>query len=308
MKIKQICDTVVLAGRKTVFAAKKHSPEIMIGTGIALGVGTVIMTWFAAKKTDKALEEPKKIIATAKSMEITEHYTKEDQKHDILLGYKKGAVEIAKLYGPIVIMGASSIACVLTSHKILSGRYAGVVAANGILSKEFSDYRDKVIEKYGKEEDYKFRFGDKMENVAETTKDENGSETTIVKEQPKNNYASTTFARCFDETSPAFQKDALYNIDTLKRLQGQLNDELKAKRVLTLNDAYELLGYEKTQAGFYYGWIYDPRSENKSFVDFGLPFEDREWIHRMIVENQRYYWLDFNCTEIVWSSTPFREA
>lgn len=308
MNFKSICNAVSNTAKAAMFNAKKHSPEIFTGAAIIFGVGTVVMTWIAAKKTDKALEEPKKIIETAKTMEIDEKYTKEDQKHDILLGYRKGAVEIAKLYGPVVLMSAASIACLLTSHRILSNRNAGLVAANGILTKEFADYRDKVIEKYGKEEDHRLRFGDKMELVEETTTDENGNETTVVKEKPKSDYADITFARCFDEVCPAYQKDALYNLNTLKSLQGQLNDMLKAKRVLTLNEVYELLGFEKTQAGFHYGWVYDPRDEFKVYVDFGLPFEDREWMHKMICENQRSYWLDFNCKEIIWSKTPFRKG
>ena len=308
MNIKSSGTAIANGARAVAFGAKKHSPELFTGAAIIFGIGTVTATWIAARKTDKALEESKMIIKTAKKMEISEDYTKEDQKHDILLGYRKGAVEMVKLYGPAVLMGATSIACLLTSHRILSNRNAGLVAANGILSKEFSDYRDKVIEKYGKEEDYKLRFGDKMQLVEEKTQDEDGKETVVVKEKPKDDYADITFARCFDELCPAYQKDALYNLNTIKNLQGQLNDKLKAQRVLTLNEVYEVFGFEKTQAGFYYGWVYDPRDEFKTYVDFGLPFEDREWMHKMLCEDQRSDWLDFNCKEIVWSKTPFRKG
>lgn len=308
MNFKSICSDISTGARAIAFGMKKHSPEIFTGAAIIFGVGAVVATWIAARKTDKALEEPKTIIKTAKSMEIDEKYTKEDQKHDILLGYRKGAVEMIKLYGPAALMGATSIACVLMSHRILSNRNAGLIAANSILSKEFSDYRDKVIEKYGKEEDHLLRFGDKMQLVEKTTTDENGNETTVVTEKPKDDYADLTFARCFDEICPAFQKDTYYNLDFIKRKQSELNDKLKAQRVLTLNEVYEVFGFEKTQAGFYYGWVYDPRDEFKVLVDFGLPFEDREWLHRVVCEGQRSFWLDFNCKEIIWSKTPFRKG
>lgn len=308
MDIKSICDVVSNGSKAAVLKAKKYSPEIFTGAAILFGVGTVVATWFAARKTDKALEEPKKIIATAKSMTIDATYTEADQKHDILLGYKKGAIEIVKLYGPVVLMGASSIACLLNSHRILSNRNAGLIAVNGILTKEFREYRDKVIEKYGKEEDYKLRFGDKMELVEETIQDEDGKETTVVKERAKPGYDRNSFARCFDEASNSWKKDTLHNIDMLKRLQSQLNDELKAKRILTLNDVYELLGYRKTRAGFQYGWVYDPKNEHRTYVDFGLPFEDKEWVHQKVCEGQRNFWLDFNCSEIVWDKLPFEEV
>lgn len=308
MKFKEAMNAVGLFGKKTVFNLKKYSPEILTGGAIVLGIGTVVMTWVAARKTDKALEEPKRIIEQAKSMEIDQFYTKEDQKHDILLGYRKGAVAIIKLYGPVALMGASTVACILGSHRILSGRNAGLIAANSILSKEFEDYRGKVIEKYGKEEDHQLRFGDKMEQLTETITDENGEEKTVATEKPRKGYSNETTARIFDESCPAWKKDVLYNIGELKNLSGQLNDKLKADRILFLNDVYELLGYSKTQAGYQLGWVYDPRDEFKTYVDFGLPFEDHEWVHQMMAENQRCFWLDFNCKEIVWSKTPFQEV
>lgn len=291
----------------TKLTLKQHSPEIFTGAAIIFGVGTVVMTWVAARKTDKALEEPRQIIETAKAMEIDENYTKEDQKHDILIGYRRGAVEMLKLYGPVVFMGVASVACLLNSHRILSNRNAGLIAANGILSKEFADYRDKVIEKYGKEEDYKLRFGDKMELVEETETDENGNETKIVRERAKKDYDHDSYVRIFDEQCPGWKKDTLYNLNFLKMRLSELNTRLRADRILFLNDVYELLGFEKTQAGYQLGWVYDPRDEFKTIVDFGLPFTE-EWTHEQIANGQRYFWLDFNCTPIVWEETLLREV
>lgn len=294
--------------KKTTFNVKKYSPEILTIGAIGFGIATVVCTWFAARKTDEALKEPKAIIERAKCTEINDAYTKKDQSKEITYGYLKGGLAIAKLYGPAALMGSFSIACILGSYKILSRRNAGLIAVNGILQKEFSDYRDKVIEKYGKEEDYNLRFADKMEKTTETVTDENGEEKTVEVEKPKEGYGTDSFSRCFNEACVDWQKDSLYNLRALKRAQDELNSMLNAKYVLTLNDVYEYFGLERTQAGFQYGWVRSGGTEQTTYVDFGLPLGNRDWEDEQVRNGQRYFWLDFNCSKIVFAETPFRRA
>ena len=306
MSIKENVTGLVQKGS---FNLKKYSPEILTGGAIIFGIGTVVLTWIAARKTDKALEEPKAIIKAAKEKEIAEEYTKKDQTRELTHGYLKGSAAIAKLYGPAVLMGSFSIACILGSYKILSRRNAGLIAVNGLLQKEFSDYRDRVIEKYGKEEDYKLRIGDKMEKVTETETDEDGNEKTVEVEKPKKDeYGQNSFGRWFDESCYEWQKDTQYNITILKRIQGDLTSMLRSKHVLTLNEVYEYMGYEKTKAGFEWGWVCQPGTEQQTYVDFGLPLGDDTWEREQVKSNERYFWLDFNCSKIIFAETPFREV
>lgn len=308
MNFKTIGKNIGDFGKKLVFTAKKHSPELLTGGAIVFGIGTVVATWFAARNTDKALEEPKQIVKTAKEMPVSENYTEADRKHDIWLGYRKGAAQIVKLYGPAALMGASSIACVLGSHRILSNRNAGLIAANSILTKEFSEYRDKVIEKYGREEDYNLRFADKTETTETTVKDENGEEKTVTVEKPKEGYQLDTFSRCFDDTNPCWKRDAQYNAVFLKQMMSQMTDKLRADRVLCLNDVYETLGFDKTQAGFEYGWVCMPGHETEAYVDFGIYDMDKESVREFIYGHNNSVWLDFNCKKIIWNETPFRKV
>lgn len=301
-------DSLITFGKRALFTVKRKSPELMTAGAILFGIGTVIFTWKAARAHDKALEEPKKIIATAKSMELTETYTKKEQQHDILVGYVKGAREIVKLYGPAALMGGFSIACVLGSHKVLSRRNAGLVAANGILAKEFKDYRDKVIEKYGLDEDYRFKFGDKEEKVTETVKDENGEEKTVEKTKAKEGYENHTFDRCFDEGSREWRKDPQYNFDFIIRILRQMNDKLGAQGYLRLNDVYEALGFEKTQQGEEYGWIRKSRDDWDVYVSFGCFDEDKEFVRSFLNGTERNVWLSFNCQPLDWSKSMLKKG
>ena len=56
-------------------------------------------------------------------------------------------------------MGGLSIAALTRSHNILTKRNAALTAAYGALEKGFSEYRARVVEKYGEEEDRDFRYG-----------------------------------------------------------------------------------------------------------------------------------------------------
>lgn len=307
---------------KALFSVKKNSPKILTGGAIIFGIGTVVATWIAARKTDEVLEAPKAIIAEAKAKEITEEYTEKDQKRDIRHGYVRGAAAIIKLYSPAVLMGASSIACILGSYRILSARNAGLAMANGILTKEFNDYREKVAEKYGKEEDYNLRFGDKTEEVEEKTTDENGEEKTEVVKKPSKKYEKRDFARVFDENSSAWSEDFTHRIHNLIYIRDDLERQLRENDVLPLAAAYKAFGWPVTQASFQYGWVNKKGTYPSTHIDFGVPIDDPVWRNNaemawrknaythanMVDKRDVYFWIEFNCTELVYSDLPFEEV
>lgn len=299
-------ESLITFGKKTLFNAKKYSPEIMAGGAIVLGIGTVVATWIAARKHDEVMAEPKKMIETAKSMELSETYTKKDRQHDIFLGYVKGAAAIVKLYGPAALMGSASIACGIGSYKVLAGRNAGLVAANTILGKELDARDNYILEKYGQEELDKMRLAGKTETVTETVTDENGEEKTVEKTVAAEGYEYATTDRFFDESSTRYSRDTLHNMSFLKSVQGVMNMKLVADRVVFLNDVYEELGFEKTQEGYQIGWIYDRNNDAcDNCVDFGLPFGDRDWENEAVEKGEHSFLLHFNCKKLIWSKAPF---
>lgn len=322
MKLEKITNGAKSIATNVKLGAQKHSPEIFVSLAIASGITTVVLAWLAGKKTEKVLEEPKQIIAEAKDkrahiIEAEEkgldilpesQYTEEDMKHDVKVGYLKGAGEVAKLYAPVVLMGAFSIACVLNSHRILSNRNAGLLAANGILVKEFDDYRKKVVEKYGEEVDRELRFADKTEEVEEKRTNENGKEETVTVKKPKEGYKLSDFARCFNEDSRYWQKDAMYNAMFLNRKMAEMTDRLVANRVLRLNEVYEALGFEKTQAGEQFGWVYNPNDDDRNYVNFGVGDLSQKSVRDFVFGENNAVWLDFNCSEIVFSKIPYKKV
>lgn len=89
------------------------------------------------------------------------------------------------------------------------------------------------------------------------------------------------YAVWFDETSTAWSKELEHNKIFLLRQQDYLNEKLKAKGYLFLNEVYDAIGVARTKAGQRVGWICDPdRPDCENWIDLGL-FKDsnREFIN-----------------------------
>ena len=127
MKKFEIIKTMTRTLNRTMFKLKKHSPEILIVTGV---IGTVTSTVMACKATTKLngiLEDSKERIdqvhyAMDHPETLPEEYTDEDGKKDLAIVYTQSAVKVAKLYAPSVALGVLSITAIVSSNNILPNR------------------------------------------------------------------------------------------------------------------------------------------------------------------------------------------
>ena len=102
------------------------------------------------------------------------------------------------------------------------------------------------------------------------------------------------YARFFDESCPAWDKDPEYNLMFLRRQQDYANDLLKQNGYLLLNDVYKMLGIQTTKAGMVVGWIYDEQGYSDGYVDFGI-YDGSDARKRAFVNgHERNILLDFN--------------
>lgn len=75
----------------------------------------------------------------------------------------------------------------------------------------------------------------------------------------------------FDKNCSGWTKDADYNVMFLTHQERYLNDLLKRRGHLFLNEVYDALNMPRTKDGAVYGWIYDPDNPiGDNYVDFGL--------------------------------------
>lgn len=286
--------------------ARKHSPEILAGIGVVGVVSSAVMACKATTKLSDILDETKETVDKIKEVQenpkYAEQYSEEDAKKDLYITYVQSGVKVAKLYAPSVILGVSSLTCLLASNNILRKRNAALSAAYMTVDKSFKEYRSRVVERFGEEVEKEIRYNIKAQEIETKVVDENGNETTVVetvKAVDPNLYSD--YARFFDESCEAWQKDPEYNLMFLRSQQQYANDLLKARGRLFLNEVYRMLGIPETKAGQVVGWVYDaefPVGDN--FVDFGIYDMTKERVRAFVNGDEPNILLDFNVDGNIW--------
>lgn len=298
---------------KAVFLTKKHSPEILMITGVVGIITSGVMACKATLKVNDILEEAKsdieKVHTVLNDESVTEEkYSEMDSKKDLAAIYIQTGLKLAKVYGPSLIIGTLSITSMFASNNILRKRNVALAAAYAVVDKSFKEYRGRVIDRFGEEVDRQIKYNLKTMKVDEVITDENGKEKKVKKKiEVGGPDMYSPYAIIFDETNPYWEKDAELNKFFLQSRQAQANDKLRANGYLFLNDVYEMLGHEKTKAGQVVGWVYDPDSgEGDNYVDFGLydiytkPKYEAEAKAAFINGYERSVIIDFNVDGNIW--------
>ena len=188
---------------------KKHSPEILIGVGIA---GMVTTTVIAVRSTPRAL------ILIEKEKQRRKQESLEDEELKII-----DVVKVAwKCYIPSLVTGGVSIACIIGASSVNSRRNAALATAYTLSESTLRDYREKVIE----------TIGDKKEK---TIKD------AVAKDQIEKNPVSNNEViitdrgntLCYDAVSGRYFRT---DIDKLKKAENELNRRMRDEMYISLND------------------------------------------------------------------------
>ena len=282
---------------RNVLRLQKTSPSILFGVGVVGVVSGTVLACRATLKMDDVLDEAANKVDKVKNFdpEGFQSYTEKDREHDLTLIRFQTATSIVKLYAPAVIVSGIGIAALTSSHRILTNRNAALVAAYTTLDEAFNRYRGRVIEKYGEEQDRDFRFDtEKAEIVNPNTK----KKKEITRIAPGN---VSGYARFFDQYSPSWSKDPEVNLFFLKCQQNYLNDLLKARGHVFLNEVYDRIGIPRTQAGAVVGWVLSDDGSTDNYISFGV-FEGESDQARSFVNGREGAVLcDFNVDGIIFN-------
>lgn len=287
---------------KVGFKFKKHSPEILVATGIVGGVASAIMACKATLKVDEVMDEHHgkvERIHEAAEKGVTaagKDYNEEDMKKDLAITYVQTGVGFAKLYGPSIALGALSVTAILAGHNILRKRYVATAAAYAAVEKGFKEYRGRVVERFGEALDKELRYDIKAKEYEEIVANEDGTET-VVKQNVEviNPYNYSPYAIFFDDGCTGWTKDPEFNKKFLIDQQRYANDLLKTKGKVVLNEIYDMLGAPRTKAGMVVGWIFDEKNPTgDNYIDFGIFDIDRPKNRDFVNGYERTILLDFN--------------
>ena len=294
---------------KVGFKIRKHSPEILVATGVVGTVASTIMACKATTKVSDILEDTKSQVDQVHTVlddrNISEDkYSQEDAKKDLAIVYVQSGVKLVKLYAPAVALGVLSLGCILTSNNILRKRNVALAAAYTAVDHGFKEYRGRVVERFGEAVDHELKYNIKAKKITETVVDEEtGKEKKVKKTIDVVGDPSTysDYARFFDELCPMWEKDPEYNLIFLKAQQNYANDLLRSRGHLFLNEVYDMLGIPRSKAGQVVGWVYDENNPvGDNYVDFGIYDVNRENNRDFVNGYERSILLDFNVDGNIW--------
>lgn len=225
-------------------AARKHSPEILTGIGIA---GMLSTTVLAVRATPKAL-----MLIEEKKREKKFAVIKDGGDPDLT---KLEIVKTAwKPYIPAVITGAASIACLVGASSVNARRNAALAAAYALSETTLADYKEKVVETIGEKKAQEVKDAiakDKIENDPVTRKE------IIATDKGE--------TLCYDALSGRYFKS---DIEYIRRAVNNLNERLLFDTHISLNEYYDEIGLEEIfPMGENLGWTVDPDSANKGLIE-----------------------------------------
>ena len=277
---------------------KKYSPEIFIGAGI---VGTATAAVLGCRASFKA----KEVIDNAKEkLKETEEYwdgsmygSEEDveKKKDQRGIYIQAGKEFIKLYSIPVILEAASIFAICKGAGKFRKANTGLAAAFATLSSGYAAYRERVAKKVGEDTERELYYGIETTEETVTVIDEDGKKKKQKKVVKTPTVSAANFARVltFDNPLMKFTKDRQTIIYKLMAKERYLNDRLKARLFICLNDVYEDLEFEAIPEGQVLIWRYDlkhPTGDNR--IDFGL--KDSQMVEDFLAGKIDWLILDFN--------------
>lgn len=225
---------------------QKNSPYILTGLGCAGVVSTAIMTGKAASKATTDIE----VYSDQKTSELSQEELKDlGCPH----GYEPTLKEKVKLtwkyFIPPIVMGATSVGCIIGAQTVNTRRHAALASLYTLSEQTLKDYRENVKEIVGKNKEEKAY--DKVQQdrlVAEPPKDGSiiltGKGETLFRDAYSGRY---------------FKSD----IETLRRIENELNHNIVHQMWVSVNDLYMLIGLDGIKLGDDIGWDPDQLIEFK---------------------------------------------
>lgn len=283
---------------RAILRVQKYAPEILTVVGIAGGVTAAVLGAKATLRVETVLQNKDdrlEILDELKRSTLDRDPDEFDEKEylrDKTGIYTHFVLDMTKLYGPSVSLGIASIVSIVCAHGIMRRRNVALMAAYKTVETAFSTYRQRLIEEFGAEKDQDYRAGVYTEKTEDP---ETGKKTT------KKRFDVTDisgYARIFDESNPNYDKTPDLNRMFLVNMQMWMNDKLRARGHVFLNEVYDALGFERTHAGAVVGWIMQKDGEGDNYVDFGI-YNDSERANAFINGMEKSILLDFNVDGVI---------
>lgn len=200
----------------------RRTPEILLGTGIAGMVTTVVL---AVRATPKAIV----LIDDAKESSGKDELTPAE------------TVKAAwKCYIPAAMTGAGSILCLICAHSTNARRNAALAAAYSLSETALKEYQAKVVETIGEKKEQSIRDAIDKDHLA--------ANPVSTHEVYITSHGDTL---CYDHWSGRYFKS---DIEKIRKAANEVSRRMLDEMYVSLNDFYSELGLAETPIGDELGW------------------------------------------------------
>lgn len=275
-----------LAGRAGLVLSK-HAPTILTAAGTVGFIGTTVLASKATLKVEETLAEETALLVKVHEAHEDGKLTDKDATRDKVILYTRMSTKLAKLYAPALILGAASIASLVTGHGIMLKRNASLAAAYAAVDQAFKTYKKKIESKFGKDA--------VLDALVSNTPDEIADNKLTLEAVAAVDEVSP-YGVIFDEENHNWSADEDLAVLHLKCQEQYANDILQSRGHLFLNEVYKMLGFPHTPAGAVTGWV---KGQGDDFVDFNIQdgiFEGEDKNGRTVTK----WALDFNVDGVMY--------
>lgn len=301
--MKFVPDAIARKVASQQLLVSQHAPRILFVGGVVGMVSSTVLACRATLKLEATLDDIEREKTLAHSVKGTVDspeydgeatYTDNELARDLRVISLQGVGAIAKLYAPAIVLGGVSVAALTKSHNILKDRNVALTVAYTALDAAFSRYRERVIDRYGDEVDRDLRYESEEVDILN---EETGkiTQTSLVTNAP-----GAPYARWYDhESSRNWSVDPDINLLFLRNVQNYMNDRLKSRGHVFLNEVYDELGLDHTQAGAVVGWRWNQGSGD-DYIDFGIWDGESQVIRDFFNGREGAILLDFNVDGVMY--------
>lgn len=264
---------------------QRHGPTIATVAGVVGVVGGGVLACKATLKAERIMIETRIDSEVVKESAYTD---KKQYDRALTKVYMNCGRQLAKAYGPAVLISAFSVGMILYGHKVICARNVMLTGAYKALTMDYDAYRERVAEEFGSDNELCIRHNMAMEKKKNPETGEDEEWMYMASDDPA---AWNARSRFFCESSIYWTEDPEQNLEFLKKIENEMQILFDKKGYLFLNTVYKALDVPETYAGSVCGWI---KGFGDDIVDFGLSNHSREAVRRFVNGYEPVILLDFN--------------
>lgn len=269
-------------GSKAAVKLSKHGPTILVVGGVALmAAGTIV----ACNKTagveailDDHKERMKPIVQKRKAAEEKKAiYSPEDQRMDTAKEFFRTGGQFIKLYSPALVLEITGAVAILTGHHILSKRHLAMAASYAGLQKSYSEYRERIVNEYGKDADFRALTGARKESIDYAEVDEDGKyagEGVTDYDNVIDPEHIDMYSVLYDEMySGSWTPNPVTNMAQIKGVEEYWNQRFESRGFVYYHEVLKDLGiwdrlpYEKQKLFIGKGWVW---GAGDNYISLGI--------------------------------------